>query len=78
MLEFQFEREPRLRDKRKPVVTYCTAGARSVLAAERLEQMGWRDVVTLDARYEDWERGVIPRCAVVTKKRIWGDTATER
>lgn len=55
MLEFQVGREPRLRDRRAPVITYCTAGARSALAAERLEEMGWRDVLTLDAGYHDWE-----------------------
>lgn len=60
MLEFQAPKEKRLRDKDTPIITYCTAGARSALAAERLEEMGWRDVLTLDAGYDDWKSAGYP------------------
>lgn len=60
MLEFQAPREARLSDRDAPVITYCSAGARSALAAERLQQMGWRDVTTLIAGYGDWESAGYP------------------
>lgn len=60
MLEFQAPQEERLRDKDTAVITYCAAGARSALAAERLEQMGWQKVKTLNAGYEDWAAAGYP------------------
>lgn len=60
MLEFQAPKETRLGDKNVPVITYCSAGARSALAAERLQQMGWRDVTTLTAGYRGWESAGYP------------------
>ena len=60
MLEFQAPEQARLRDKDAPVITYCAAGARSALAAERLEQMGWQNVKTLNAGYDDWAAAGYP------------------
>jgi len=60
MLEFQAPEEGRLRNKDVHVITYCTAGARSALAADRLEQMGWQNVHTLDARYDEWAAAGYP------------------
>ncbi len=44
-LEFQVE--GRLPDKERPVVVYCAGGARSALAAKTLQDLGYRDVVSL-------------------------------
>ncbi len=52
-LEFQVE--GRLPDKERPVVVYCAGGARSALAAKTLQDLGYRDVVSLVGGFNRWK-----------------------
>jgi molybdopterin/thiamine biosynthesis adenylyltransferase/rhodanese-related sulfurtransferase len=52
-LEFQVE--GRLPDKAAPVVVYCAVGARSVLAAKTMAELGYRDVVSLAGGFTRWK-----------------------
>ena len=45
--------EPRVPRERK-VVLYCASGNRSALAAEMLQQMGYRDVSSLSTGFRGW------------------------
>ncbi|AHF89009.1 Rhodanese-related sulfurtransferase [Opitutaceae bacterium TAV1] len=41
-------------DPATPVVLYCASGNRSALAADNLQRMGYRDVVSLAGGYKAW------------------------
>ena len=48
--------EAALEDRERPVITYCTggSGARSALAAQTLERMGFTNVACLDGGLDAW------------------------
>jgi molybdopterin/thiamine biosynthesis adenylyltransferase/rhodanese-related sulfurtransferase len=52
-------------DKSRPLVVYCSVGARSAFATKVLLEMGYDDVVNLDGGFVDWKRNgfdvTIPR-----------------
>ena len=52
-------------DKERPLVVYCSVGARSAFAAKALGEMGYTDVVNLAGGFSDWKRNgfdvTIPR-----------------
>ncbi len=52
-LEFQVE--GRIPDKSAPVVVYCAAGARSMLAAKTMAELGYQDVVSLAGGFNRWK-----------------------
>ena len=41
-------------DLARPIVCYCGGGSRSLLAAERLEQMGFKNVASLEGGFKAW------------------------
>ena len=43
-----------------PLVLYCGGGCRSVLAADNLQQMGYRDVISMDGGYRGWVESGYP------------------
>ena len=43
-----------------PLVLYCGGGFRSVLAADNLQQMGYRDVISMDGGYRGWKDAGYP------------------
>lgn len=43
-----------------PLVLYCGGGFRSVLAAENLQNMGYRDVISMDGGYRGWVNSGYP------------------
>ena len=46
-------------DKNTPLVLQCGGGFRSALAADNLQKMGYKNVVSLDGGYRGWvERGL--------------------
>jgi len=47
--------ENRLSDKDRPVVVYCAGGVRSAFAAETLQQLGYRDVVSMAGGFGRWK-----------------------
>ncbi len=46
--------ETRFPELDTPFVLYCGGGFRSVLAADNLQQMGYRDVISMDGGYRGW------------------------
>ncbi len=46
--------ETRFPELDTPLVLYCGGGFRSVLAADNLQQMGYRDVISMDGGYRGW------------------------
>src|SRR3989440_12197322 len=52
--------EERVPDLNAPVVLYCGGGYRSALAADNLQQMGYRNVLSMDGGIRDWQEKDIP------------------
>lgn len=52
--------ETRYPELNTPLVLYCGGGFRSVLAADNLQQMGYRDVISMDGGYRGWVRQITP------------------
>ena len=59
-------------DKSRPLVVYCSVGARSAFAAKVLGEMGYEDVINLEHGFTDWKRNgfevTIPR-VLTTEQR---------
>jgi rhodanese-related sulfurtransferase len=47
--------EKRVPQKKAPIVLYCGGGYRSVLAAESLKKMGYRNVASLRGGWKAWK-----------------------
>jgi len=47
-------------DKNATLVLYCGGGFRSALAAEALEKMGYRNVISLDGGWRAWQAAGLP------------------
>ena len=43
-------------DKDQPIVCYCGGGGRSALAAQSLQRMGFKNVMSLAGGYKGWEK----------------------
>lgn len=52
VIERDIERE--VEDKNAEVILYCGGGFRSVLAAENIIKMGFKNVVSMDGGYRGW------------------------
>ena len=52
--------ETRYPELNTPLVLYCGGGFRSVLAADNLQQMGYRDVISMDGGYRGWVESGYP------------------
>ncbi|MBB6056059.1 rhodanese-like domain-containing protein [Tolumonas osonensis] len=52
--------ETRFPELDTPFVLYCGGGFRSVLAADNLQQMGYRDVISMDGGYRGWVEAGYP------------------
>ncbi len=57
-LELQIEEA--LPDKSEPVLLYCAGGVRSLLAAETLRQMGYRNPISMAGGYGAWKSAGFP------------------
>jgi len=42
-------------DKRKELVLYCGGGYRSALAAENLQKMGYKKILSMDGGFRGWK-----------------------
>ena len=47
-------------DKEAPIVLYCGGGFRSALAAESLQKMGYRRVISMDGGMRAWREAGYP------------------
>src|SRR5262245_33597269 len=52
-LELKIENE--IADRARPVVVYCAGGTRSLLAADTLRRLGYRDVASLRGGFKAWK-----------------------
>src|SRR5918997_1496910 len=52
--------EDEARDKARPVVVYCAGGVRSAFAAVTLQELGYRDVVSLAGGFNAWKGAGLP------------------
>jgi sulfur-carrier protein adenylyltransferase/sulfurtransferase len=53
--QLEFNVEGRLPDKSVRVVVYCAAGVRSAFAARTLQELGYRDVVSMSGGFNRWK-----------------------
>jgi adenylyltransferase/sulfurtransferase len=47
-------------EKEKPVVVYCAGGTRSAFAAKTLQDLGYKDVVSMAGGYGEWKNAGLP------------------
>jgi adenylyltransferase/sulfurtransferase len=52
--------EKTIPDKETPVIVYCAGGVRSALAARSLQQLGYRDVVSMIGGFNEWKNAGRP------------------
>jgi len=52
--------EAAIPDKNTPLVLYCGGGFRSALAADNLQRMGYRNVVSMDGGWRGWTEAGFP------------------
>ncbi len=58
--QLEFSVEGRLRDKDAPVAVYCAGGTRSAFAAKTLQDLGYRDVVSVSGGFNKWKDDGLP------------------
>jgi rhodanese-related sulfurtransferase len=52
--------EKKVPDKDATIVLYCGGGFRSALAAENLQKMGYRNVISMDGGWRSWTEANFP------------------
>ena len=52
--------ETRIHDLNAEIVLYCGGGYRSALAADTLQKMGYRNVVSMDGGFRGWREAGYP------------------
>lgn len=52
--------EQKVPDPTTPLVLYCGGGYRSALAADNLQKMGYKDVLSMDGGIRDWRDKGLP------------------
>jgi rhodanese-related sulfurtransferase len=56
VLEFKIGNNPELADKSKAVLIYCRTGGRSALAAQTMQQLGYKNVLSMAGGFEAWQK----------------------
>ena len=52
--------EAKIPDTNAEIVLYCGGGFRSALAAENLQKMGYRNVISMDGGFRGWKDAGLP------------------
>ncbi|MHB8540779.1 MAG: rhodanese-like domain-containing protein [Candidatus Acidiferrales bacterium] len=52
--------EKTIPDKNAPLVLYCGGGFRSALAADNLQKMGYKNVISMDGGWRAWTESNFP------------------
>ncbi len=52
--------EAKIPDKNAEIILYCGGGFRSALAADALQQMGYKNVISMDGGIRDWRAKKLP------------------
>jgi rhodanese-related sulfurtransferase len=53
-------REPRLTDRKQMIIIHCASGARSAMAADTLQQMGFSNVCSMAGGIAAWRAAGLP------------------
>ena len=56
VLEFKVGNLSELSDKSKAVLVYCKTGGRSALAAQTMQQLGYKNVLSMAGGFEAWQK----------------------
>jgi len=56
VLEFKIGAVPELADKSKAVLIYCRTGGRSAMAAQTMQQLGYKNVLSMAGGFEAWQK----------------------
>lgn len=56
----ELEIEETVPDRNKTIVAYCGGGGRSALSADVLQQMGYKNVYSLQGGYKQWKEKPYP------------------
>ena len=59
VLEFKIGMVPELTDKSKAVLIYCRTGGRSALAARSMQQLGYKNVLSMAGGFEAWQKATL-------------------
>lgn len=60
MLEFKLSNDPEMSARDLKLVLYCKTSGRSALAAQSLQEMGYRQVLSLQGGFEAWREAGKP------------------
>ncbi len=52
--------EKQIPDTQAPIIIYCGGGFRSALAADNLQKMGYRNVLSMDGGWRGWTEAGFP------------------
>lgn len=52
--------EMKIPDKAAPIVLYCGGGFRSAIAAEAIQKMGYKNVISMDGGIRTWREKALP------------------
>ena len=52
--------ETKIPDTNSEIILYCGGGFRSALAAENLQKMGYRNVISMDGGFRGWKEANLP------------------
>jgi len=52
--------EKKIPDTQAPIIIYCGGGFRSALAADNLQKMGYRNVLSMDGGWRGWTEAGFP------------------
>jgi len=52
--------ETKIPDQNAEIVLYCGGGFRSALAADNLQKMGYRNVISMDGGFRGWKDAGLP------------------
>ena len=52
--------EKKIPDTHAPIIIYCGGGFRSALAADNLQKMGYRNVLSMDGGWRGWTEAGFP------------------
>jgi glyoxylase-like metal-dependent hydrolase (beta-lactamase superfamily II)/rhodanese-related sulfurtransferase len=58
VLEFKIGNIPELADKSKAVLVYCRTGGRSSLAAQTMQLLGYKNVLSMAGGFEAWQKSI--------------------
>jgi sulfur dioxygenase len=58
VLEFKIGNIPELADKSKTVLTYCRTGGRAALAAQTMQQLGYKNALSIAGGFEAWQKSI--------------------